>query len=528
MDSLGGFYDPTTSTPRPASPVTSSTPLATSAKTTADEAASIAPVTVTSSIEGDLKSVVSGFGSFWGKVRKQGTAALANAEAQYSKAQKDLTPFLSQAQAKLDTLSAQTKAELARLAETPQGQSAGIVIGADGVPIVMDEPQPVKVDKGKGVDRGEGGEGEGAFGEAQHAASTDQTPAAAAAAFFASLSASAAPQLQAFSNDLSSLRSGLTSNVAQLQAQLGKLKVGEEIQHAEHLAQGYLQKGEAWLGEFQKEVGKLAKDAVRVVPPSTSAATTAGDRSAGDAVAPTRGISRHELLLYKLRTGPSLLLLDPALPPADGARDTREAYAAFISTLQSTLDGFGRPLWEEKTAAELAEGGEGFAAVYKELVVGEEGQDGALGEMAFWGRYFFRKQEIEEEEVRRKRVLEGVAAAPSDDDFSWDMDDETESSVTSPPASTAPVSSSAPPALTSASPPAQVQEKEPSPRASSDTTTASAEGSYDLVGQKSGNPSEGEVSEEEGEEVKADATPQQAAVVKDKGKEEDSEDSDWE
>ena len=31
---------------------------------------------------------------------------------------------------------------------------------------------------------------------------------------------------------------------------------------------------------------------------------------------------------------------------------TREAYAAFISTLQSTLDGFGTPLWEEKTAAD--------------------------------------------------------------------------------------------------------------------------------------------------------------------------------
>ncbi|BGP18747.1 hypothetical protein JCM10213_003054 [Rhodosporidiobolus nylandii] len=552
MDSLGGFYDPTSSTPRPSTPSSASSTPVPARETSAPKESAQSAAPAAQQLEKEVQNVMSGLGSFWGKVRKQATAAAATAEAQYSKAQKDLTPFLSKAQQQLDTLSAQTKAELARLSETPQQQGqGGVVIGADGVLIVMDEPVrapaalAAKEDvKGKGVDPAE----RGAVDEAQQAAAAEQTPAAAASAFLRSLSsrasAASAPQLQALQKDLSSLRSGLSTNLEHLQSQLGQLNVGEELQQTGKLAEGYLHKGESWFAEFSAEVGKLAKEAVRVVPPvpgNSSPTQQTQGRQAGSGVAVTQAVGRKVALLYRLRTDPSLLLADPALPPtpSSDAKDVREAYAAFVASLQqSTLDGFGTPVWGEKVAAELAEGGEGLAKTLRELT-----EQGEMSEEAFWTRYFFRKQEIEEEEGRRRRVLQGAAAEQSDDDFSWDMDDEESSaSVSSPPPSTtaAPLSTPAPPAASSSAAPQPEKEKEISPRASSETTTAS----YDVVGEKSGNPSEGEASEEEAaplaKAVKAgekeiakggEAPPVAAApapVKKAEEKDEESEDSDWE
>ncbi|GAA5841590.1 hypothetical protein JCM11251_004225, partial [Rhodosporidiobolus azoricus] len=560
-------------------------------------------------------------------------SAIQSAQAEYTKAQKDLTPLLSRAQQQLDTLSAQTKAELARLSEPVNlqaGEGQRVVVGPDGVPIVIDDAPPKKKEdqkeevvfdeaeegeegegkkdiKGKGVDRGESSSVATAAGtdiSSDASTSTDQTPSAAASAFFRSLSSSvqSTPQFSSLTRDLHSLQSNLSTNLHSLQSQLAHLDVQGELRETQKLAEGYLHKGEGWFADFSKEVGKLAKDAVKIVPPGTTSSFS-GSGSGGKAGAsvPQSGLSRRELLLYRLRTDPSILLVDPALPPppsatGEAAKDSREAYAAFVASLQQfTLDGFDTPQFKEKVQAELVEGGEGLAALKEKLVGGgvEGESEGELSEEAFWTRYFFRKAEIEEEEGRRKRVLQGASqlfvfllglaaaslglpadptsfalgsvghfavAEQSDDDFSWDMDDEesTAASVASPPPPASPPSQpfSAPvapqpqsPVRESALPPAPATPKSPthptgeeerSPRASSDTTTAS---SFDVVGERSGQPSD---DDDDGETPLAKAVRQGAGavpavqptagegkgaeqkVVVEKKAQESDEDSDWE
>ena len=207
-----------------------------------------------------------------------------------------------------------------------------------------------------------------------------------------------------------------------------------------------------------------------------------------------------------------------------------------------------------------------------ELEVAGEGETGLKASLAklvpptmtaeaFWSRYFFRVEQIGEDEQRRKQVLEGASLAcacrsgplltgvlavanEQDEDFSWDNEDEDDTPSTTAPQSTAALpstptpapkpsvpaprspetdgewgSASAPPSVPSsptlqqatldeqATPRAKVAPASTaptSPRASSDGTS-----SYDVVGAASGNPSE--VGEGEKKE-----------------KESDGEDSDWE
>ncbi|GAA6024327.1 hypothetical protein JCM10207_009267 [Rhodosporidiobolus poonsookiae] len=556
MDSLGGFWDPSASSSRSGTP----TPASSSAAAAASSTSTATPTDTAQQAEGgplagidkEVATVMSGLGSFWGKVRKQGQTALQNAEAQYSKAQKDLTPLLSQARTQLDQISTQTKAELARLSEqaTPQPGS-GVMIGADGMPVILDEvphaPPAAKEDKGKGVDRGAEGE-PSAVDDASTAAAHEQTPAAAASAFFRSLSTAAQPQLQSLGRDFSSLQSNLQSNLTHLQDQFSHLDLQSELSQTQRLAEGYLHKGESWFAEFSAEVGKLAKDAVRVVPPSAGGSVAAGAANRS-AKAGQSTLSRRELLLFKLRSDPALLAADPAAP--DASPSTREAFAAFTAALQSTRDGFDTPAFAERVEAELQEGGEALQRTRQRLTAGGEGQEG-MSDEAFWGRYFFRKDEIEREEERRRRVLQVDTQTPSDDDFSWDMDDEeSAASVASPPPSVAPTPSSAaplpsaqpasppsPPAVSAPAPaapaspprPAAQGAEEPSPRASSDTTS----GSYDVVGETSGNPSASEGEEDArvaGGAVSPASGPAAGAGKKvevKEEKEEDSEESDWE
>ncbi|BGP22517.1 hypothetical protein JCM10295v2_001402 [Rhodotorula toruloides] len=511
MESLGGFAATPISTPsRSSTPTPTSTP--------AQPSPSSATTPESQGLEKEVASVVAGFGSFWGRVKKQGTAALQTAEKQYEAARADFTPLLSQARSQLDHLSEQTRAELQRLSEVPAPTGgSGVVIGADGVPVVLDEDQP-KVDKGKGVDRE--GEGEGvpaAEGDAQH----QQTPAAAASAWMARFGSSLAsnPNVKDLSRNLSSLQSNLSSNLHQIQSQLSHIDLAE----GQKVAEGYLHKGEAWFHEFSTEVGKLAKDAVKVVPPTTAGA--AGGPATGRTSLEGATMNRGDLVLYKLRTDPALFLLDPAQPPADSAApDLGGPFASYLSALASA-GGFDSPSFRSQIDAELSEAGEPLRKTAEELVPGH------LSEEAFWSRYFFRKARIEEEEEKRKKVLQ--VAEQDEDDFSWDMDDEeTASSAASPrlasasstfpaaaqPASltaTATTASAAPDAATPAPPTPAVHETpvaaEPSPRASSDGTS-----SYDVVSAKSGNPS--------GDEAAKGA----AVAEKEEVEEEDDEESDWE
>ncbi|KAJ2358715.1 hypothetical protein GGF43_000623 [Coemansia sp. RSA 2618] len=49
-----------------------------------------------------------------------------------------------------------------------------------------------------------------------------------------------------------------------------------------------------------------------------------------------------------------------------------------------------------------------------------------VSESVFWARYFFHAWTVEQEEIRRKKLVEAAVAATAEDEFSWDMDDDDE------------------------------------------------------------------------------------------------------
>ncbi|KAM0792642.1 hypothetical protein ACM66B_002424 [Microbotryomycetes sp. NB124-2] len=531
--------------------------------------ASTAPAS--SVIEQELSSVLSGLGSFWGKVRKQSANVYQQAEKQMETARKDLTPLMEKAKANLDSIGEQTRQEFARLSE--QSTTTGVVIGPDGFPILLDEspartppppPPPTSATrapapegKGKGVDPGERDGGETvepaeredtrtpASDAAKAAADQAAKASASAAAFFSRLQTQVAsnPNVKGLSknlstlqhqvqHNLSSLPTNLQTNLAQLQEQFAHIDLSESSKTAE----AYLTKGEHWLQEFSSEVGRLALETVKVVPPNE--ADMAGERTKRREErlrkAEEVAIGRRDLLVARLRSDPDALLVDPAAEQ-DGAADTR--FAQFLRSVEDE-GGIASEVWRERITNELDQGGDKIKATYETLVPSRLTHD------SFWSRFFFRVAEIDADESRRKQILD---AQVDDDDFSWDMDDEDEptsprtvpasantagagptleppTSATTPGGGTTPtpgqpgrtVSSSSasseaewgfspdpreetgfvePPTSLSAAVVVDAQQSTPvaessakdcaSPRASSDGTS-----SYDIVGERSGAPSE--------------------------------------
>ncbi|GAA5873567.1 hypothetical protein JCM3774_000052 [Rhodotorula dairenensis] len=513
-------------------------------------------------LDEEVAGLVGGFTSFWGRVKKQSVAALHEAEKQYETARADLSPLLNQARTQLDQLSEQTRAEIQRLSEAPAPTSGSdVIIGPDGIPIVLDEVPATAppasapaTEKGKGVERGEGGEGGGASDEARasteassgdaEGSATQQTPAAAASAFFSKWQAQLAsnPNVKDLSRNISSLQSNLSTNLHQIQNQLTHLDLTE----GQKVADRYLHKGEAWFQEFSAEVAHLAKEAVKVVPPTGNDAADSTRRSGFERTG-TPVMTRRDMVMHKLRTDTSLLLVDPAQPPAVSAPaptdlsastsaapnpDTREGYAAFLAAVQERggLDG---DAFRADVERELLDGGEVLVQTRDQLVPAQ------IPEEVFWARYFFRKQCVEEEQERRKKVLQ--VAQQEEDDFSWDMDDEesvasprvpqeptvaalavpapstdagpasaassSEATPTPPPLPTVPKEASASStttprqagpvatAGTAAGPTSAAQVRavstDTSPTTSSESPRASSDGtsSFDIVGETSGHPS---------------------------------------
>ncbi|ORY39204.1 hypothetical protein BCR35DRAFT_311491 [Leucosporidium creatinivorum] len=566
---------PTTNAPTTSSPLAASSLPDDAPTPTAPAEAPKSPT-----LENELTTVMAGLGSFWGKVRKQSVTAYQSAEKQMETARKDLTPLVSKARANLDSLSETTKAEFARLSEAG-ASGGGVVIGADGMPIIIDDPAPAKVDKGKGVDPSERGEGGDAPATAQDGGEdATANPGAAAAAFFAKLQSQVAsnPNVKGLSKNLQTLQTSVQSNLShlpaslqtnltQLQTQFAHIDLADTSKHAED----YLHKGEHWLAEFSNEVQRLALDAVKVVPPSEAAMSDERSKKREERLrkAEQVAVGRRDLLILNLRGDKEGLLVDPAQPPAaattvgeaveGAAADLREAFSRFLQAVEDR-GGFEGEEWIKQVEEEVEAGGEKLAGLVKSLVPEK------LTKEAFWSRYFFKVAQIDEDEQRRRKVLE--VTEDNDDDFSWDMEDEEEEEEASAaaPTSTLPASTSTsalapPPAISSTTttssssttlPPtapdtpratadASSSDSEPdwglspaveqaptmaAPSATAETAQtsprASSDGtsSYDVVGAASGTPSE-----------RGDVEEGAAAAVgekKEAKKEESDEDSDWE
>ncbi|GAA93609.1 uncharacterized protein L969DRAFT_91275 [Mixia osmundae IAM 14324] len=421
-----------------------------------------------------LGSVGQSLGSFWGSFKKQGAAAYEATQRELNQrteaARKDLTPLISKAREELGKIGEQA------LATASAGQASSNEDKDDDTRTQTDDGSPgeqlaTPVSKGKERELDAVGPVPAiAQEDASFTYSTldgviistrpeanatapelDLAPAIASTQkFFASIQA----QIQANSNVAAISKA--VPNLTQLQAQLEKLplQVQEQlhklpIENSTKIAEGYLQKGEAYFTKAGKEIGDLLKDAVKVVPPSEAdqrAAREAAWQSKGGMVA-----ARTDSLLHRLRSDPNVFLVDPAqpavsiqvtdtagqhaAPAADSAARQREAtssesrmlYARFLQELEDK-GGFESSFWKDQIAAELARPrGEGallqgsFEAVVPSRITAE----------AFWARYFFRVRQIEVDEAKRKQVL-ADAKSQEEEDFSWDNDEDEDAEAAAP------------------------------------------------------------------------------------------------
>lgn len=329
------------------------------------------------------------------------------------------------------------------------------MIGSDGTVIMMPEEVGAeeaqaeeKVDvKGKGVDRSEQEQDPGVASSGLQGTATP--PVAQAAAFFSRLQSQIShnPNFLELSKNLTNLQSSVSTNLShlpaslqtnltQLQTQLASIDL-KDLKESTRLADEYITRGETWIQELglevTKEVTRIAKDAVRVVPP------TDGDGKLTKREQRLRkeervAMGRKEGLLMRLRKDSGIILLvDPAKPPAPIATspteaattpenmtsstpslsastssavpsDAREAFSKFLQTIEDRggLEGVS---WNEQIVNELESVGDEEEGGLKKSL--EELVPETMTMEAFWTRYFFRVSQIEEDEVRRKKVLEG-------------------------------------------------------------------------------------------------------------------------
>ena len=282
------------------------------------------------------------------------------------------------------------------------------MIGADGTPIITQSgtrtAEAIKKDeKGKGVDR------------SQHSPTSESNDfplnpsLATASAFFSKLQSQivASPNLIELQKNLNTLQHSVSTNLntfpQSLQSNLHQLQdqiKGLDLHESTKLAETYLEKGENWFSEVSGEIAKLAKDAVKIVPPPGSAGAK------GVAEGGKRATGRKDVLIQRLRENYSLLAVDPAQPPTDPTTsDLREQFSAFLAAVEES-GGLEGDIFERRIAGELESAkGEGEKSLEENLksFMGE----GGLTKEAFWSRYFFRVGLIEQEEMARKQVLAG-------------------------------------------------------------------------------------------------------------------------
>ncbi|KAG8897394.1 hypothetical protein FRC00_004330 [Tulasnella sp. 408] len=272
-----------------------------------------------------------------------------------------------------------------------------------------------------------------ALANAQTAASTAALQAQHAASAAASQATQAISQV-----DVSQYQRSLSGNIRKLQEAQAPM-----LAQAEKLAEEARHRSEVLF----KEAGEYLKDAVKVVPPEGGSAGAAGawdgsdlwmypspigtagwggntatraveedkPRKSGDTTTYAR-VTRADALLARLKHDPELVKLNPE---ADEA--IRETYLKFVGEEIDGKGGVQGDVWSKKVEEALADGTDGPALKSTmDAVVPFE-----MNEETFWTRYFFRVHQIQDEEEKRKALLQG--ATTQEEDFTWDDEDESES-----------------------------------------------------------------------------------------------------
>lgn len=222
------------------------------------------------------------------------------------------------------------------------------------------------------------------------------------------------PQVQQLKSTLTANLHTLQENVHHLQENVvtGVHHLQESLPNLQNpeardkLLGGARKQGEDWL----KQAGEFIQDAVKVVPPEPGQAgyqpgmiwdgsdvwMFSEAREDEAAAADQKGksnegisVSRTGALLRKLRTDPEMLRAVPS----------GETYEWFCGEINAKDGGLGGDEWKKK--CEEVEKLDGLKALRESLVPSE------LDEETFWRRYWFRAWQIQQEEEKRKALLQG-------------------------------------------------------------------------------------------------------------------------
>ncbi|KLO20355.1 hypothetical protein SCHPADRAFT_948566 [Schizopora paradoxa] len=457
------------------------------------------------SLNDEVQQVVGQLGKLWGGFRKQSQAA-------FEAARKDLGSVVAQAQKELGSLASEPSTQSQTAQEGQEGGSSDVAGEQDASSSKEDQP----------TGRSANVEDE----TPQPSASSSSTPTASSSStspfqsFFQRVQATLPPNISTTlqNNIPESLRDGhLNVDFAQLKSTLTtEFQRVQGVTRAQ--AEEYVHKSEALF----KDAGEFFKDAVKVVPPeeadtcnasimwdgmdiwtlpttsSNASAKGKGKRKENDLLVKARASgTRAETLLRQLKRDRALLKTDP-----DSIDSTKHVYELFVKNdVESKEGGIMGAFWSERMNEILDDGteeGQSVKAMKEELAPSE------MSEETFWTRYFFRVHQIEEDEKKRKALLAGTCsfltsetcsltlfqpqgAPESEEDFSWEDDEEENSTPSASHDSVPPIA-------------AQTQSSL-APRISSDTVLAdsksypsslvttpsntsprgSSEGSYDLV-----------------------------------------------
>ena len=362
----------------------------------------------------------------------------------------------------VERLSEHTRAEFERLAneqalanagvsgdrvaearEEGQGSNTEVIIGADGIPIIVDKMPRQRVDKGKAVDRSGGLESQDESARARgngHDDDDDDDPAKraahAASAFFTRLQDQFSPAMHPkLSAQVAQLQKQVADGAASLPHVVDSLQhsLTRHVEHVNNNNKGGI--GEIkWVHDVRHELEKLAHDAIRLVPPPPDSQSsdlvarsgrskpqlffdaTTGTDGSGTMMTLSDGslVSRSEALVRRLRTDPRALLVDPATEHSDDDALLAEYAEHKASMRRRDGDGDGdgdgdddepqRPSAKlsELIDAELAAPGasEPLRELEHALVPAQ------LSRQELWTRYFWRKTLIARDESRRRKVLD--------------------------------------------------------------------------------------------------------------------------
>ncbi|THH16254.1 hypothetical protein EW146_g4360 [Bondarzewia mesenterica] len=369
------------------------------------------------SLNEEVTEVIGQLGRFWGGFRKQSETAL-------QAARKDLGGYVLQAQREFNKLSV-----------TPENVTAGPSTSRDA-PSTSEEDASASYSSTS----------TSASASTSTLTGNEQQPAPQG--LLSRLQSSIPPDLLAtVQNTQNTLSETLRHAPERVDLSQLRSTFGNELQRMRvHSAAA---RGE----ELLRGAGDLLREAVRVVPPDAAGGSGSGttgvmwdgtdvwtmpglsgsetpqsdspvvgkERSLRRSGEVTAIATRKEALLRALRTNPEILKVDPTVE-----HRSSQMFETWVKAeVEEKEGGLLGMEWNARIEKEMEIDGTALKDMKDALVASEMTED------IFWTRYFFRVYQIEQEEIRRKALLQGPVE--QEDEFSWEDDDEASSPTTTRP-----------------------------------------------------------------------------------------------